>query len=405
MQSTGQLCGIQEEISFRTPTQRALASSRIDLSHVVHRPAFEGVQASPSWVPGRRIIACVGSLLGEFRVRASGRRGVLLDTNVWNYISDSGHGSDLDAIARDLDIQWICPPSILLELARRPPSHKAERDRTIRVFARGYRRLRLSADAEYESRELIDAIARHRPGWLRRFPDHESWGFWHQYWSNGVWKTALNHSDRLFAHQPQKEESTFLVEHQEVHRDTIRSGGFPFDSLSSLTTSVRLGGDRREEVSMWRFELMTFFWKELVHKRRWVQFPTLDSTFADWIGCHVDLYGGISNFDEYNEFWLYQVQKDEIPRNWLRWAIHWAQMRQRITAGNPADAQHASFLLDADIFVTADKALIEVLSSLSRQVTARVASVARFNPQPVQDAPKALRTLLEVGVPGGSPGQ
>lgn len=323
------------------------------------------------------------------------RRGVILDTNVWNYISDSGLGEDLDAIARDLNIQWLCPPSILLELARRPPTHKAERNRTIQLFSRGYRRVRLSADAEYESRELVDAIARHRPDWLRRFPDHKTWDMWHQYWTSGVWKAAWKNSDPLFEQQPLQGDARRVIEHQEEHRDMLRSEGFPFDSLGSVKTTVNLSGNRKVVVPVWRFELMNLFWKELIGKRAWVTDPTRDSTFADWIGCHVDLYRGIADRDGFSDFWLHQVEEGEIPRNWLRWAVHWAQIRQRITPGNPADGQHVGFLLDADIFVTADKPLIEVLARLAPQAPVRFATVVRFKRLGSQTITQDLRTLLE----------
>jgi hypothetical protein len=107
-------------------------------------------------------------------VIGTGRKGVLPETNVWIYVSDQELGHEFDDIARELSIQWVCPPTILLGLARRPPSHKAERDRALRLYSRGYHRKRLSADAEYESRELIEVISRHRPLWLRRFTDLET---------------------------------------------------------------------------------------------------------------------------------------------------------------------------------------------------------------------------------------
>jgi hypothetical protein len=55
-----------------------------------------------------------------------------------------------------------------------------------------------------------------------------------------------------------------------------------------------------------------------------------------------------------------------MSRNWLRWAVHFAQRASRIGKGNPVDGQHAPYLFDADLFITADKRLARMNKRLSR---------------------------------------
>ena len=53
-----------------------------------------------------------------------------------------------------------------------------------------------------------------------------------------------------------------------------------------------------------------------------------------------------------------------MPRAWLRSIVHWVQLETKVGAGNPRDAQHAAYLLDADVFVTADRRFHRVLELL-----------------------------------------
>lgn len=144
-------------------------------------------------------------------------------------------------------------------------------------------------------------------------------------------------------------------------------------------------------VALWRYELMGLFQQQLFFA------PTqagTDTTYADWIGCKVDLHGEIRDPEQFESFWYSDVSKSDVPRNWLRWALHWAQMKQRISPGNPSDTQHGSFILDCDLFITGDKALCQVLGTVSGQVPASTAEVLQFRPSDSSDAADQLRQLI-----------
>jgi hypothetical protein len=53
-----------------------------------------------------------------------------------------------------------------------------------------------------------------------------------------------------------------------------------------------------------------------------------------------------------------------MRRNWLRWAVNFVQTGFKVTPGNPADEQHGTYLLDADVYLSADATYIKVLQTV-----------------------------------------
>jgi hypothetical protein len=52
---------------------------------------------------------------------------------------------------------------------------------------------------------------------------------------------------------------------------------------------------------------------------------------------------------------LYETDVSRLPRSWLRWAVRTSQATRNTSSGTAVDNQISSYLVDADIFVTADK--------------------------------------------------
>ena len=53
-----------------------------------------------------------------------------------------------------------------------------------------------------------------------------------------------------------------------------------------------------------------------------------------------------------------------MPRTWLRRAVALIQHSMKLGRGNPVDAQLASYLVDADLFVTNDKRYARILEAV-----------------------------------------
>lgn len=82
--------------------------------------------------------------------------------------------------------------------------------------------------------------------------------------------------------------------------------------------------------------------------------------------------------ESFNRFWYYDVVPDRVVRTWLRCVVPWVQLETKVGSGNPADAQHAAYLLDADVFVTADRRFasgLELLRPWAPTVFARIALI------------------------------
>ena len=72
--------------------------------------------------------------------------------------------------------------------------------------------------------------------------------------------------------------------------------------------------------------------------------------------------------------WLYDVESHAMLRNWVAWAIVWAQMQRKVEQSGAIDAQHSSYLCDCDVFLTADKRFAHALDVGADQASAPVAT-------------------------------
>jgi len=80
-----------------------------------------------------------------------------------------------------------------------------------------------------------------------------------------------------------------------------------------------------------------------------------DTTYADWVGAFVDVSAMTGSRSTFTRFWFDEVDRLAMKRNWLRWACGMAQHSFKITKGNAYDSQHAAYLPDCDVFLTADQ--------------------------------------------------
>ncbi len=92
---------------------------------------------------------------------------------------------------------------------------------------------------------------------------------------------------------------------------------------------------------------------------------------------------------EFTQFWFESVQRPALRRCWLRWAVAHAQTLTKISAGNPRDAQHASYLLDCDLFMTADRRYaqtLQLVADVAQFTMAKVLLVSRKPSDPIVPA-------------------
>jgi hypothetical protein len=78
---------------------------------------------------------------------------------------------------------------------------------------------------------------------------------------------------------------------------------------------------------------------------------------------------------------LYETEVDRLPRSWLRWALKTLQATRKTSAGTPVDNQIGSYLVDADILVTADKIFDAIVRRLADESVIRVATPLLVTPE------------------------
>ncbi len=111
---------------------------------------------------------------------------------------------------------------------------------------------------------------------------------------------------------------------------------------------------------------------------------------VDWLGSELEIEFMLSQSASLVRFWLHEVELRRMPRHWLRWAFEFLQRLHRVTAGTPADGQLGTYLVDADLMLSADKVLVSIANRCRRDALFAVAE-SRL----VAGAGRAVASVLE----------
>ncbi len=294
---------------------------------------------------------------------------VVLDTNLWSYVADASASPDLERMIKARQITVVMPPSTLVEVVQTPPAEP--RRRIIAALTAGQRQ-RLPSEAQSECSELVTEIRRCRPQWIRRFPDTARVASLQGFWTKRIWREAAVDSQRLHDYQRgQRPVRDHLLAVQRGHRAEVTRTSANVRPLTALqlaappgTPDSVLRGWDGQPVEAWRVASRDVYWHQLAVVGGRAAVTAEDTTFADWVGAYVDLRALRADPTEFTRFWLSDVSLQAMPRNWLRWAVSIAQTQYKVTGGNAADEQHSSYLLDCDLFLSADASFIQVLQDV-----------------------------------------
>jgi len=297
---------------------------------------------------------------------------LILDTNVWTYIGERRETRAFEQLEDELGLDVVIPPSILLEALRIPVDDVLARVAEAMTERRGARTHPLP-EARLEADELISQARVLRPRWFRRFPAPGSVSSLEAFWTRRLWQEAARDPKRVAARLPKEMDQAddVILAIQNANKRVFLDASFHFEGdpplfdLRDQPTDVTLGWDG-DRIEAWRFEGANVWWRGLVTEPRRARRVGGDTTYADWAGASLDLDMVGRNRPDFNRFWYYEVSADSMPRAWLRSMVHWVQLETKIGVGNPRDAQHAAYLLDADIFVTADRRFRRVLDLCGR---------------------------------------
>jgi hypothetical protein len=125
-----------------------------------------------------------------------------------------------------------------------------------------------------------------------------------------------------------------------------------------------VSGWRGDWISSWRIESWLSVGKAL-------QNP--DHPYTQWVGCDIDLDLLKILQEEWNIFWFYVVQENQLPRCWIRWAFAHLLTFRKVSDGTPCDVQLATYLHSVDLFVSADSNLIDIASRVAKEASVKIA--------------------------------
>jgi hypothetical protein len=176
---------------------------------------------------------------------------------------------------------------------------------------------------------------------------------------------------RLVANEKQTRRQLLDSRHiQPGHDDVPLMTAYLSDESDPAT---RLGWDGTP-IEMWRLYSAEFYWHQLIVIPNRPARTYEDTTMADWALPWLDVATMARDRESWNRLFYYEASATAMPRNWLRVTTRNAQLGERIGTGNPADEQHASYLVDADLFLSGDERYVRMLRRIEGLAPARMAS-------------------------------
>jgi hypothetical protein len=314
---------------------------------------------------------------------------VTLDTNVWSYIGVREESRDFEELEDRLNIEVVIPPSSLIEVVR--TTDPVIRQQILRaITSRGGRRVHLLSEARLEADELVAELGRARPNWKRPTPNLGRLRELDTFWTRRVYQVAQRDPDSLATNEKRIEVDEYLTEVQQETQTRARASDFdatqaePYaypDGDPSGDNSIGWDGG---PVRLWRMQNAHMWWNQLtiVPRRRIIRGSTrirFDTTYFDWIDPRIDTAAIARDRESWNRFWYYEADRMAMPRNWIREVVPFAQLVWKIGSGNPRDAQHATYLFDTDLFITADKRYRMTLELVRQWTSVPFADVARID--------------------------
>jgi hypothetical protein len=303
------------------------------------------------------------------------RPRVLVDTNVWRYLIDLDALETVYRVAKSANSVILACPAVLYEMLRLEDAPL--RQRLVKAICRS-RWVRMMPEAFEESEDFKAEIGRLRPQWLLRDVDRSMFNRLYNDWNGprGVWWRARVDPSLASAVLRAVEGNDLDRGRSESRELRAQIGGittFEKVKLDRWTATLPLnppGWDGRP-VEMWRAEAMRFYITALL-----VSDGTQSPATREWLESWIDLPSIRNNLSSFAKFFLYETDTSHLPREWLRWAFRTLQATRKVSPGTPVDNQIGSYLVDADIFMTADKIFVSIIERIAAEAVVRIATPA-----------------------------
>lgn len=248
-------------------------------------------------------------------------------------------------------------PGVLYEALRLRDS--LLRRRLVRLMTNP-RFVRLMPEAYSEGTEILGEVKRVRPEWLHVSPDIQFYNRLYLDWkrkTGGFWvRCARNPDDeaKYLQHGEGKLVESARAQTKAARKEMIDARWNRNPPLNEVLGGLNqpLPGWNGEMIEAWRID-------SLVGMTYALSRP--GNAYRDWMGPFIQPTSQILGSASWVKFWLHDADKSAMPRQWMRWAHSFVQRFRKVTNGSPGDTQLFTYLLETDLFITADKALGEIL--------------------------------------------
>lgn len=295
---------------------------------------------------------------------------ILLDTNVWRYLVDSGQQDSLYGHAKRFDVEVAISPNILIETMRL--GNLELRRKIIELQTRDCW-LRLMPDAYLECVEMKEEMLRCRPHWALIKKDTARFRKLRYDWirsKGGFWHKARINTESVAAAYASQDRAILekAREQAKTTRDAVLKKGHAIlgsGPLAEIDGSWTLKDGQRVKTDFWR----------VYCSGAWETMLALDSVWRQWLSCDLDINLLFTLFaEEYIDFWANEIQSSSVPRAWIRAAMFVLQSERKITDGTPTDAAIAVHLPDVDLIVSADKNFVSMANRCNVESPTKIGS-------------------------------
>lgn len=294
---------------------------------------------------------------------------VILDTNIWRYLVDNNCQNKLYEVTHKQDIQVVVAPSIVIETLRM--NDVMLRKKIVEFQTRSCWE-RLMPDAYLQCEDVKREMIRLHPDWTLKNRDAAKFKNLRYDWirtKGGFWEKARIDTNKIATYYQSKDAASLeqARRHSQDTRKMVLEKGVKMTNsttLQGMTGSYKTSEGNEISLDAWRLYAMVI----------WENMLTRDSAFQQWIGCDMDInlvFGYYAK--DFVNFWESEVSATALPREWLRFALYVLQSERKVTDGNPVDSALAVHLLDADVFISADKNFVSMANQIQKEAPFKTA--------------------------------
>ena len=243
-----------------------------------------------------------------------------------------------------------------------------------------------------QSQHLIEQVRLRHPEWLRDEPDLGAWSKLKWDWTGfhrpsrgsagSFWWRARNDPSsqaRILA-QVELGKIDDIRQAQKELKSTISASGLSWAKLGDLTSTfaTRLPGWDGNEFECWRGESFIQWQHGLFN-------PNTSPVHREWVAPFLDVTRMSREQERVLQFWLYELEAENVPLEWLAWAFRITATKYKNTNGTAVDSQIGLYLCEAEHFVTCDADFVTIIEEVAREAPCKLATPHRVPDGPCLD--------------------